>query len=136
MARQPAIVFEIGDTACALPAAALREILEQAHVSPAPMAPASIEGVLNRLGQLYVVFDLGSLIGTQLRMRSHVLLFGSEKLSLAAWVDGVVGVADAEADRITMEASLPFQTATLQYRGRIVPYLDAEKLFQRVDELV
>lgn len=136
MSRQPAIVFEIGESACALPAAALREILESAHVSPAPMAPASIEGVLNRLGQLYVVFDLGSLIGTQLRMRSHVLLFGDEKLSLAAWVDGVVGVADLEDDRIEMESTMPFQTATLQYRGRIVPYLDAGKLFQRVDELV
>jgi chemotaxis signal transduction protein len=131
-----AIVFDIGDMTCALPVGALREILEDAHVSPAPMAPASIEGVLNRLGQLYVVFDLGSLVGTSLEARSKLMLFGHEHYHFAAWVDNVLGVADLDDDLLVTDATVPFQTATLEFKGRIVPYLDADKLFKRVDELV
>lgn len=131
-----ALVFELGETACALPVASLREILEESHVSPAPMAPASIEGVINRLGQLYVVFDLGSLVGANLQVRSKLLLFGHEKFAFAAWVDGVLGVADLEQDRLDTEPTMPFQTATLAFKGRIVPYIDADRLFKRVDELI
>lgn len=131
-----ALVFELGDVACALPVASLREILEEAHVSPAPMAPASIEGVINRLGQLYVVFDLGSLVGASLQVRSKLLLFGHEEYAFAAWADGVLGVADLEQDRIETDTALPFQTATLRFKGRVVPYLDADRLFRRVDELI
>ena len=123
--------------ACALPAADLREILETAHVSPAPMAPAAIEGVLNRLGRLYVVFDLGSLVGSALRARSRLLLFGHDTFAFAAWVDGVLGVADMEADRVADEGEpVPFQRALLGYQGRRVPLLDAEALFRRVDALI
>lgn len=131
-----AIVFQIGDTPCALPAGALREILESAYVAPAPMAPAAIEGVLNRLGRLYVVFDLGSFIGSSLQARNKLLLFGHDKYSFAAWVDAVMGVADMEQDRIETESAFPLQKATLQHKGKIVPLLDAEQLFQRVDELI
>lgn len=131
-----AIVFELGKTPCALPASSLREILETAHVSPAPMAPASIEGVLNRLGRLYVVFDLGSLIGIGLEQRSKLLLFGHEKYAFAAWVDNVVGVANVELDQMYAEYTLPFQMAALEHRGRIVPLLDPELIFRRIDELV
>ncbi len=131
-----AIVFEIGETACALPAGVMREILEDAYVAPTPMAPASIEGVVNRLGRLYVVFDLGSLIGVPMSTRQKLILFGHDRFSFASWVDGVVGVVDAQRDRLETESALPFQSGTLRYRERIVPFLDPEALFQRVDELV
>ena len=131
-----AIIFRLGESPCALPAEALHEILEDAHVSPAPMAPASIEGVLNRLGQLYVVFDLGSLVGLSLHRPEKVMLFGHANYSFAAWVDEVLGVASISADRLETESTLPFQVATLRYRDSIVPLLNPDAVFRRVDELI
>jgi chemotaxis signal transduction protein len=131
-----AIVFGIGPTYCALPAGVMQEILEDAYVAPTPMAPASIEGVLNRLGRLYVVFDLGSLIGVPLEVRQKLILFGHDQFSFAAWVDSVHGVANVDTDRLETEPVLPFQAATLRFKDRIVPMLDAEALFRRVDELI
>ena len=131
-----AIVFEIGETSCALPAGSMREILEEGYVAPAPMAPASIEGVLNRMGQLYVVFDLGSLVGIALEKRQKLLLFGHDQYSFAAWVDEVLGVADMDTQRVAHETALPFQAGALRFGDRVVPCLDPEALFKHVDDLI
>lgn len=131
-----AIVFAIGSQLLALRAGLLREILEDAYVAPAPMAPASIEGVLNRLGRLHVVFDLGSLIGLPLHTRQKMLLFGHETYTFAAWVDAVCGVAEVAAKAELGPNALPFQSATAWFQGHAVPVLDAEALFRRVDELI
>jgi chemotaxis signal transduction protein len=131
-----AIVFALGSHLLALHAGMLREILEDAYVAPAPMAPASIEGVLNRLGRLHVVFDLGSLVGLPLHTRQKMLLFGHETYAFAAWVDAVCGVSKVAAEVDPGSKSLPFQTATAWFQGHAVPVLDAEALFRRVDELI
>jgi chemotaxis signal transduction protein len=128
------IVFTVGNTACALPAGIMREILEDAYVAPAPMAPASIEGVLNRLGRMYVVFDLGALVGIPLERRQKLILFGHEKFSFGSWVDDVIGVASG--DQVQADLSLPYQCASVRFGDRIVPVLDHEALFQSVDELI
>ncbi len=131
-----AIVFRIGDTLCALEAGALHEILEDAYVAPAPMAPASIEGVVNRLGRLYVVFDLGSLVGLSVHTPQKLMLFGHASYSFASWVDDVVGVARLDTDKLETENTMPFQVHTLRFGDRIVPMLDADAVFKRVDELI
>ncbi len=131
-----AIIMEIGSETCALPVASLREILDEAYVAPAPMAPASIEGVLNRLGRLYVVFDLGSLIGASLETRAKMILFEHDQFHFGAWVDGVNGVVDLENDRIETDNNVPFQTGAVRFKGRIVPYLNADSLFRSVDQLI
>ena len=55
------VVFELTHTRIAIDRSAVREILALGSVTPVPLAPASVAGVVHVKGQIVPVVDMGSL---------------------------------------------------------------------------
>jgi purine-binding chemotaxis protein CheW len=69
--------FSVGSEACAVRIDSVREILEVARITPVPLMPDCVRGVMNLRGLVVPVIDLGARLGfalTQLGRRSAVVV--------------------------------------------------------------
>lgn len=95
--------FRCNGEAYALPIAHVREIIEYGNLTPVPMMPDFIRGVINLRGNVVPVIDLGSRFGQAVINRTRrtciVILELSRAqgvVSLGLVVDGVDAVLDIE----------------------------------------
>lgn len=99
--RRSLVVFDVAGRRCALPAAAVREVVHYAELSRAPGMPAITEGFLNYGGAVLPVVRVARLFGFAERppglYAPIVVLRGA---ALALLVDAVRSVVAVAADAV------------------------------------
>jgi len=139
--------FALGNEDFALPIESVREILELGELTPVPLMPSFLRGVMNLRGAVVPVIDLSSRFefgDTVVTRRSCIVVVelpGSEPATrvLGALVDSVSEVVDIGADCIEPTPSIGTRIAAAFIRGmarlpnRIVMVLDLPKVLDAAD---
>ena len=103
------LVFELGESRYALPAAVVHEVLPALEVDPLPGAAASLLGVITLRGQMVPVLDTRTHLGMAPRpveLRDHFVVTESAGRLLVVPCDRVRGIQqlthnrDSEADTL------------------------------------
>ncbi len=93
------ICFQVGEARYALPLGPIAQVLRFENVTPVPMAPGFVEGILNLGGEVVPVINLRSRFGlargTPSR-RSRVLVVEREGAKHGLLVDGVKEILELE----------------------------------------
>jgi purine-binding chemotaxis protein CheW len=104
---QQYLTFQIREELFALSIETVKEILEYSEITPIPLMPEFVKGVLNLRGQMVPVIDLSmrlSDIPTELHRRSCILIldvpFQQKVVVLGVVVDAVKEVRDIDPSQI------------------------------------
>lgn len=93
------ICFQVGEARYALPLGPVAQVLRFENVTPVPMAPGFVEGILNLGGEVVPVINLRSRFGQgrgQPNRRSRVLVVEREGAKHGLLVDGVKEILELE----------------------------------------
>jgi purine-binding chemotaxis protein CheW len=136
---QQCLRFSIGPETCAVRVELVREILEVGQMTPLPLMPSFVCGVMNLRGVVVPVIDLAARLGmaaTQMGRRTCVVIVdlpgsdGDAPLTLGVLVEVVHEVFDTlpgEAEpvpRLGMRIEPGFVRGILRVRGVATPELD------------
>jgi len=138
----------VGQSEYAVPVLNVREIASYGTVTPVPMTPAWIRGVMNLRGTVVPVIDLAAKLGmapSTITRRSCLIIveatFDADKLVMAVVVDGVSRVIDIppselqEAPSFGTEVSVELIRGILRIDERLVMLLDIERVLSAGDVL-
>ena len=93
--------FYLGDRCFGLPILSVREIIRSCEITPVPLAPRHVRGLINLRGQIVTILDLAVRLGIQDRqdaLESHVVvLAGGEPSAQGGPGAGDKGAQDAMA---------------------------------------
>ena len=79
--------FFLGDRRFGLPILSVREIIRSCEITPVPLAPRHVRGLINLRGQIVTILDLAVRLDIQDRpdaRESHVVVLAGEESALAA----------------------------------------------------
>ncbi|MFO1217837.1 MAG: chemotaxis protein CheW [Burkholderiaceae bacterium] len=144
---QPALQylrFAIGTESYAVRVESVREILELMPMTPLPLVPAFVRGVMNLRGVVVPVLDLGARLGLQATVvgrRSCVVIVdvpvdGGAPMTLGMLVDGVHEVFDFRAGecepvpRMGTRVDPRFVRCITRARGLVTPELNLEAVLE------
>jgi len=105
------ICFQVGEARYALPLGPVAQVLRFEHVTPVPMAPPFVEGILNLGGEVVPVVNLRSRFGLERgepTRRNRVLVVERDGVKHGLLVDGVKEILELE-DSSIVTGSPPFQ---------------------------
>jgi purine-binding chemotaxis protein CheW len=95
------LTYSLGDETFAMDIRAVREIIQYAVMTPVPLMPDFVRGVINLRGQVVPVIDLQSRLGrsvAQVGKKTCIIIFDAsregEKLELGLMVDAVSEVIE------------------------------------------
>jgi purine-binding chemotaxis protein CheW len=79
--------FMVGDAWCGIDILTVQEINKPTAVTPVPLAPAYVKGILNLRGQIITVLDVSTLLGQPFRIatkrqRNIIVQFDNESIAL------------------------------------------------------
>ena len=97
------ICFQVGEARYALPLGPVAQVLRFENVTPVPMAPGFVEGILNLGGEVVPVVNLRSRFGLergQPSRRSRVLVVERDGVKHGLLVDGVKEILELEDSSI------------------------------------
>jgi purine-binding chemotaxis protein CheW len=138
--------FALGKESYAVCIAAVREILEVAHMTPLPLMPEFVRGVMNLRGAVVPVLDLGARLGlaaTVLGRRSCVVMVDvktadpSPAQTMGVLVDAVFEVFDAtqgdqeSVPRMGTRISVEFIRSMLRVRGQTTVEIDLPRALEQ-----
>lgn len=89
--RQQYLTFTLGEALFAVGTLNVREIIEYGHLTPVPLMPPSILGVINLRGGVVPILDLGQRFGqgaTQVSRRSCIVILEVQR----SGIDQVIGI--------------------------------------------
>lgn len=133
------LIFRIGRVACAVPALAVDSILPlPEHITAVPGADAGSPGLFHHSSGTVAVIDLRHRFGCEAPdlKRGRLLLGHVGSRGYGFWVDGVVGLADADQVKpAPLPPELPHNvfTAALRYHDEIVLCSDLARLLAMRD---
>lgn len=136
---QQFLCFALGQARHAVRIDAVREILEVSRMTPLPLMPSFVRGVMNLRGAVVPVVDLGARLGlepTRIGRRTCVVIVdirlpddqGSQRLGML--VDAVYEVVDTDADELEPVPRLGTRIhpshirSMVRVRGQATPELD------------
>lgn len=145
--------FSVGPDAYAVRIELVREILEVAQMTPLPLMPAFVRGVMNLRGAVVPVVDLSARLGmdaTEIGRRTCVIMIdlvgmeGVGQQSLGVLVDAVHEVFDVEegtmegVPRMGTKIDPSFIAGMVRVRGEVTPALDFERMLaqQMLSDLI
>lgn len=145
--------FSLGAEAYAVRIELVREILEVSQMTPLPLMPAFVRGVMNLRGAVVPVVDLAARLGmsaTEIGRRSCVIMVdmvlpeGLGHQSLGVLVDAVHEVFDIEeggvepVPRMGTRIDPSLIAGMVRVRGQVIPALDFERSLaqQALSELI
>ena len=145
--------FSVGDEMYAVRIELVREILEVAPMTPLPLMPAFVRGVMNLRGAVVPVVDLAARLGlatTEIGRRTCVIMVdiavpeGDARCSLGVLVDAVQEVFDADESslegvpRMGTKIEPNYIQNMVRVRGKVTPALDFERTLaqQSLTELI
>ena len=138
-ASQQCLRFGVGQETCAVRVELVREILEVGQMTPLPLMPSFVCGVMNLRGVVVPVIDLAARLGmppTQLGRRTCVVIVdlpgadGDATITLGVLVEAVHEVFDSApgeveaVPRLGMRIEPAFVRGILRVRGQATPELD------------
>jgi purine-binding chemotaxis protein CheW len=100
------LVFRLGGVRCALPLAAVVEVLRAVRVTPLPTAPAVVEGVIDVRGLVVPVLDLRARLGmapVPVRADHVLILAGAGGRTVAVRADAVEWIASLDTSLVEPE---------------------------------
>lgn len=103
---KPYVTFRIGDQLFALPVAAVRDVMRMAALTPVPLAPPVIAGLMNLRGQLVTALDMRARLALTPRpdsMPGMLVMVEQDGERFALVVDTIVDVAtlaDEDAEEV------------------------------------
>jgi len=95
--------FHIGDACCAIPILMVQEIYKLTEVTPVPLAPDYVKGVLNLRGRIITVMDVGKRLGLPARYNAKdqgMIIVYSENEFIGLCVDRIGDVVRAGTEEI------------------------------------
>jgi len=100
------LLFLLGEEAFALEISSVREIIQQGHMTPVPLMPNFVRGVINLRGAVVPVIDLHARFGrpaATLGKKTCIVIFdslrGGERVELGLLVDAVSGSSTSPPPR-------------------------------------
>lgn len=106
------LMFNLGGETYGVGIHAIREILEYPGVTPIPLAPAFLRGVINLRGAVVPVLDLSVRFGrgpTAINRRTCIVILdvvqGDDVSLLGVIVDGVTEVREVDEDEVERQPS-------------------------------
>jgi purine-binding chemotaxis protein CheW len=147
-AAQQCLRFAVGPETCAVRVELVREILEVGQMTPLPLMPSFVCGVMNLRGVVMPVIDLAARLGmppTQLGRRTCVVIVdlpgaeGENTSTLGVLVEAVHEVFDAApgeieaVPRLGMRIEPSFVRGILRVRGQATPELDFPAILNHVE---
>lgn len=146
--RLQLLTFQLGADTFAMDIAKVREIIQATSMTPVPMMPACVKGVINLRGTVVPIVDLKGRLGldspTGARRPCIIILdvdAGAERTRAGLWVDSVSEVVDLGGDDLGPPPTFgnpvarEFILGIGNVRDRFVAILDAERIL-RVSELL
>lgn len=142
------LTFTLGDEVFGLDIATVREIIQYGPMTPVPLMPQFVRGVINLRGAVVPVIDLQARFGREpatVGKKTCIVIFdvarGTERVELGLMVDAVSEVLEIPADQV--EPPPDFGTAVRRdfirsmgkVNGRFVVLLDADKAMD-VEDMV
>lgn len=115
--------FALGDYQCALALDDVREVLRVVAVTPLPVAPEFVEGVINRRGHVTPVIDLRKRVGLPCGPydnTTRILITAIGDHSTAVIVDEVTGVVEIDEAGLGIDPSDALGIDLRQYASRVV----------------
>jgi purine-binding chemotaxis protein CheW len=140
------LCLTVANETYAVPIEAVREILEMGRLTPLPMTPDFIAGVMNLRGSVVPVIDLQARFFDHITVacrRSAIVIVEVGKheqdgpLIVGALVDGVSEVLEISDEDIdsppVLGTSIPrdFLAGVAKVRHHLIPVLDLERLLSR-----
>jgi purine-binding chemotaxis protein CheW len=129
----------IGEYRCAVSVLSVLEVLSCQRLTPIPLAPSTVAGLLNLRGQILTVLDLrASLLdpGYQLSESPMILVLERDGQPLAFLVDAIGDVIRPSSDELlpppeTIPPRLRRLTAAVIHQGDLITLVfDAERVAQ------
>ncbi|MDX6804952.1 chemotaxis protein CheW [Terrihabitans rhizophilus] len=140
------LVFRLGDDEFALPVEAVNEVARVPdQITRVPKAPAFLEGIVNRRGEVLPVidqrrrFDMPELADGAMR---RLVVISTQRLKAGIIVDSVTEVLRSEADAIEPAPDLAGETTQLVHgvitpgAGRMILLLDPAELLTRAEQVL
>ncbi|RDI96048.1 chemotaxis protein CheW [Meiothermus sp. QL-1] len=128
MAFSQVWVLRLGPILLGLEPKGLKEVLDIARLTPVPLTPPFLRGLMAHQGQVVPVFDLASFLKTAPAAANLAALVAFEGQVLAFSIDEVVGLVSNPAVR-PGQAEPPFFSHVLEEGGRTILLLDIPALF-------
>ena len=130
--------FRVGDLFLGIDVRKVQELIRQQEMSPVPLAPQAIEGLINLRGQIVIALDPRRSLGLQPRQgkeqRVNIVVKSGDAI-ISLLVDEICDVVDVpEADCVDVPDNMPpEQKQLMQYvvhlDRELMLVLDSEKLF-------
>ncbi len=132
-----ALTFALQGNTFAVPIDSIKELIELPEMTPVPMMPGFLRGVMNLRGSVIPVIDLAQRCGlarTEPGWRTCVVIFelgiGEDRQTLGVMVDAVHEVVEIGADQIDAPPQFgtyiapEFLQGMIRQPEKIVPLLD------------
>jgi len=140
--RRPAISFQLAGELFGLEIAHVDKVIEVPAFSFVPRTPAFTRGVINHRGKVIAVVDLAQFFGrpsAPLTVESRILILVSEAYHLGLLVDRVeriesVPVRGDTVRPLTAGESNPYVSKVINLGGRLLHFIDVEKLLGEIEE--
>jgi purine-binding chemotaxis protein CheW len=97
------VTFYLGGTLCGMDILRVQEINKLLEMTPVPLAPEYVNGILNLRGQIVTIIDLGKRLGlssTRLSDESRNIVVDSENEYIGLLVDRISDVVRADWDNV------------------------------------
>ena len=97
------VLINVGDMICALPCAAVQEILRSAELTRVHHAPDYVRGVINLRGAIVTIVDVKKKLGFDFAEKtaaSRIVIVRDQDENIGLLVDGVDDIIAAETSRM------------------------------------
>ena len=146
--RLQLLTFQLGADSYAMDIAKVREIIQAPSMTPVPMMPSCVKGVINLRGTVVPIVDLKGRLGLDASSRARrpcIIILdvdaGGDRTRMGLWVDSVSEVVELGADDLEPAPTFgnpvarEFIHGIGNVRDRFVAILDAERIL-RVNDLL
>jgi purine-binding chemotaxis protein CheW len=97
--------FRVADELFGVDAVQVQEILQYQEITPVPLAPEYVKGLINLRGQIVTVLDLRSRLGFDPLdddTTGSNLIVNSDEGPMSVFVDHIANVSDVQTDRLKL----------------------------------
>jgi len=131
------VTFWLGGFLFAVPVEEVVEINRSLEITPVPLAPSYVAGIINLRGQILTAIDLATRIGLEKKEETrHNVIIGRDEEPVSFLVEQIGDVLEVEVDRIEEPPDviegldMQFVKNVYQLPDRLLVILDAEKLLK------
>lgn len=129
------LVFSVNEETYALEASMAKEILRNMDLYPLPFVPGFIKGVINRHGDPYTVVDLSLFLGGEVQESSLFIVLNLPDNQFCIQISDILDFHTAKEDSVIKMSDVqdtPFYNGTIEYRGKNVPIILADKIYDAI----